>query len=75
MPTDIELSYRLLLSLHSIIAVSVYPSLVNSWINLKLLLAIPNVFGHESKYKNHGSIGISPGQIYLGLIEGWGICT
>ena len=25
-PTDIELSYRLLLSLHSIIAVSVYPS-------------------------------------------------
>ena len=31
MPTDIELSYRLLLSLHSIIAVSVYPSLINSW--------------------------------------------
>ena len=33
-PTDIELSYRLLLSLHSIIAVSVYPSLINSWIYL-----------------------------------------
>ena len=31
-PTDIELSYRLLLSLHSINAVSVYPSLINSWI-------------------------------------------
>ena len=30
-PTDIELSYRLLLSLHSVIAVSVYPSLINSW--------------------------------------------
>ena len=30
-PTDIKISYRLLLSLHSIIAVSVYPSLINSW--------------------------------------------
>ena len=29
-PTDIEHSYRLLLSLHSIIAVSIYPSLINS---------------------------------------------
>jgi hypothetical protein len=29
--TDTELSYRLLLSLHSIIAVSVYPFLINSW--------------------------------------------
>ena len=28
--TDIKLSYQLLLSLHSIIAVSVYPSLINS---------------------------------------------
>ena len=27
-----ELSYRLLLSLHSVIAVSVYPSLINSWV-------------------------------------------
>ena len=33
-PTDIELSYRLLLSLHSIIAVSVYPSFINSWFKL-----------------------------------------
>ena len=33
-PTDIELSYRPLLSLHSIIAVSVYPSLINSWLYL-----------------------------------------
>ena len=32
-PTDIELSYRLLLSLHSIIAVSVYPSIINSCIS------------------------------------------
>ena len=30
-PTDIEHSYRLLLGLHSIIAVSVYPSLIDSW--------------------------------------------
>ena len=30
-PSDIELCYRLLLSLHSIIAVSVHPSLLNSW--------------------------------------------
>ena len=30
-PTDIELCYRLLLRLHSIIAVSVHPSLLNSW--------------------------------------------
>ena len=29
---DVELSYRLLLSLHSIIAVSVYPYPINSWV-------------------------------------------
>ena len=33
-PTDIQLSYRLLLSLHSIIVVSVYPSLINLWSRL-----------------------------------------
>ena len=37
-PTDIELSYRLLLSLHSIIAVSVYPSLINFWYEFFLTL-------------------------------------
>ena len=31
-PTNIELCYRLLLSLHKIIAVSVYHSLINSWV-------------------------------------------
>ena len=35
-PTDIELSYRLLLSLHSIIGVSIYPSLINSWIRASI---------------------------------------
>ena len=30
-PTDMELCYRLLLSLHTIIDVSVHPSLLNSW--------------------------------------------
>ena len=34
--TEIELSYRILLSIHSIIAVSVYPSLINSWPELRL---------------------------------------
>ena len=34
-PTDLELSNRLLLSFHSIIAVSVYPSLINSWLEAR----------------------------------------
>ena len=53
-PTGIELSYRLLLSLHSIIAVSVYLSLINSWIcpcNFPIILTF--LFNHWSKYQAH----------------------
>ena len=50
-PTDIELSYRLLLSLHSIKAVSVYPSLVNSW---------PSVNIAKCSQRNTGSFTCGP---------------
>ena len=54
-PTDIELSYRLLLSLHSIRAVSVYPSLINSCIRLSSLLIrfqIFNLYANLSAFLN-----------------------
>ena len=48
-PTDIELCYRLLLSLHSIIAVSVCPSLLCPWL-LLLISAQSKHFQIQNKY-------------------------
>ena len=54
-PTDKELSYRLSLSLHSIIAVFVYPSLINSWLldlvcySTKIQIYLFSLFSHKGR--------------------------
>ena len=56
--TDIKLSYRLLLSLHSIIAVSVNPFLINLWANIWIFLKnrINEIRSNEIRMRREPSV-------------------